>query len=335
MAVAADPASGPAADGALFAFQRPGGVGFLLRDGATLALPGRDPALAAGLVGWREGARIVLANPATLAPVAAYDSPGGGAFAFSDQWVVWLVGTAELVAQPRNAASPPRVVARARGSEQLGRPGLAGQALVFHRAGRAGSRIRLLDLGTGREQTLRSERRALLTNPAFDGSNLLYVRSTYTRQELRLGPATRRATTRDRRLLATTPTARRDAGRDKGHHRHRAGYPRRRPPRLAPRPPAGVTDTLWTTALGPGAAYVTRLRLTRGRRPRRRCSAWRGSAGETATQRAAVSADERQLRLGRSGFEVPRRMPSCPGVTSEHQAGQRQRNRPPSCSDVA
>ncbi len=258
--IAAAEASGPAADAALFAFQRPGGAGYLRRNGATFLLPGRDPALAGGLVGWRDGPRIVLADPATLAPVSAYDAPGGGGFAFSGQWVVWLVGTTQLVAQPRNISAPPRIVATARAGEQLGRPALTGQALVFHRAGRSGSQIRLLDLGTGRERVLRFERRALLLNPSFDGSELLYVRSTSTRQELRLGPPDRRATTRDRRLYGTTPTGRRDAGHEKGHGRHRAGYPGGKPPPLPPRPRAGVSTTLWTTALGPGAAYVTRLR---------------------------------------------------------------------------
>jgi hypothetical protein len=262
--VAAASASGPAADAAMFAFQRPGGVGYLRRAGSTLALPGRDPALAAGLVGWRDRARIVLADPATRAPVARYDSPGGGAFAFSDQWVVWLVGTTQLVAEPRNGAAAPRVVATARGSEQLGRPALAGQSLVFHRAGRKGSQIRLLDLGTGRERVLRSERLALLLNPSFDGRDLLYVRSTYTRQELRLGPPGRRPATRDRVLYSTTPTARRDDDHDKGRHRHHEGYPGGHPPPLPARPPAGITDTLWTTALGPSTAYVTRLRLRGG-----------------------------------------------------------------------
>ena len=258
--IAATEASGPAADGDRFAFQRPGGSGYLRHGGGTFVLPGRDPALAAGLVGWRDANRITLADPATLAPVATYESPGGGAFAFSDQWIVWRVGTTQLVAQPRNASAAPRVVATARGSEQLGRPALAGQALVFHRAGRSGSEIRLLDLGTGQERVLRSEQRALLLNPSFDGGSLLYVRSTYTRQELRLGPPIRRAITRDRRLFSTTPTGRRDAGHEPGHHRHRAGYPGGKPPPLAPRPPAGVSTTLWTTALGPGTAYVTRLR---------------------------------------------------------------------------
>jgi hypothetical protein len=262
--IAAAAATGPAADGGLFAFQRPGGGGYLRHGGGTFPLPGRDPALAAGLVGWRDAARITLANPATLTPVGTYESPGGGAFAFSDQWVVWLVGTAQLVAQPRNATAAPRAVAIARAGEQLGRPALAGQALVFHRAGRSGSQIRRLDLLTGQEQVLRSEKRALLLNPSFDGGSLLYVRSTYTRQELRVGPPVRRATTRDRRLYSTTPTGRRDAGHERGRGRHRARNPDRKPPRLPPRPPAGVSTTLWTTALGPATAYVTRLRHRRG-----------------------------------------------------------------------
>ena len=265
--VVASAASGPAAEGSLLAFQRPGaaGTGYLRRPDATVGLPGRDPSLGAGLVGWRttEG-QIVLARPDTLAPVATYAAPGAGPFAFGDRWVVWLVGQAQLVAQPRDASAPPRTIAGARSGEQLGRPSILGSTVLFHRAGKAGSSIRVLDLTTGAERLLRSERRALLSNPSFDGRRLLYVRSTYTRQELRLGVLARGSTTRDRALYRATPTARRDATHEKGHHRHSAGYRRGKPPPLAPRPPAGVVDTLWTTALGPDAAYVTRLRDRRG-----------------------------------------------------------------------
>ena len=67
---------------------------------------------------------------------------------------------------------------------------------------------------------LRSERRALLLNPSFDGRALLYVRSTYTRQELRLGPLARRTHHARPRPLP--------------HHPDRA--PRRRP-RAGPPPP--------------------------------------------------------------------------------------------------
>ena len=159
---------------------------------------------------------------------------------------MWLIGTSQLVAQPRTAAIAPRVVAIARGAEQLGRPALSGQTLVFHRAGRGGSQIRLLDLGTGQERVLRSQRRALLLNPSFDGRELLYVRSTSTRQELRLGPPARRAPSRDRRLYGTTPTGRRDAGHGPGRPAtawatRAASRPGSRRGRLP-----GVSTTLWT-----------------------------------------------------------------------------------------
>ena len=265
--VAAPNASGPGTEGAYFAFQRPGpaGAGYLRGPNGTVGLPGRDPAVGAGLVGWRTPeSQIVLARPDSLAPVATYTAPGAGPFAFSDQWVVWLVGQAQLVVQPRNAGVAPRTVAAAAPGEQLGRPSIVGSALVFHRASRAGSSIRLFDLAVNRESTVRSERRALLSNPSFDGRRIVYVRSTSTLQELRLGPLVRRSVSRDQALYRTTPTARRDATHEKGRHRHSAGYKGGKPPRLAPRPPAGVVDTLWTTALGPTAAYVTRLRKRSG-----------------------------------------------------------------------
>jgi hypothetical protein len=265
--VVATPASAPSAEGALLAFQRPGpgGTGYLVRPDATVGLPGRDPALGAGLVGWRTPeSQIVLARPDTLTPVASYAAPGAGPFAFSDQWVVWLVGQTQLVVQPRDASAPPRPIAGARSGEQLGRPSIVGSTILFHRAGKTGSSIRVFDLTLNRESVVRTERRALLSNPTFDGGRLLYVRSTYTRQELRLGPLARRNTTRDRILYRATPTARRDATHEPGRHRHSAGYKGGKPPPLAPRPPAGVVDSLWTTALAPSTAFVTRLRKKSG-----------------------------------------------------------------------
>ena len=263
--VAVAEATAPSTSESVFAFQRPGGTGYLRRADGTFALPGRDPALGAGLVGWRDAqSRIVLATTDTLTPVAGYDAPGAGPFAFSDRWVVWLVGGRQLFAQPRDSSAAPREVARARVSELLGRPSIVGATVVYHRADTTGSQIRLLDLATGRDTLLRSEHRALLSNPTFDGRRVLYVRSVYTQQELRLGPLQRRATTKDQRLYTTWPTGRRDLGREKGHHRHRAGYRHHKPPKLWRRPPAGITDTLWTTALGPTTAYVTRIRKRTG-----------------------------------------------------------------------
>jgi hypothetical protein len=263
--VAVAQAAAPSASESVFAFQRPGGTGYLRRADGTFGLPGRDPALGAGLVGWRDAqSRIVLATTDTLTPVAGYNAPGAGPFAFSDRWVVWLVGNKQLFATPRDRDSAVEVARVRRPDQLLGRPSIVGATVVYHRAGPKGSEIRLLDLDLGVETLLRSEHRALLSNPTFDGRRLLYVRSTYKAQELRLGPLQPRATTKDQRLYTTWPTGRRDLGREKGHHRHRAGYRDHKPPKLWRRPPAGITDTLWTTALGPTTAYVTRIRKRAG-----------------------------------------------------------------------
>ena len=65
---------------------------------------------------------------------------------------------------------------------------------------------------------------------------------------------------KDATLYATTPTARRDVGYERGKHPHHAGYPDGKRPVLPPRPAKGLTVTLWTTALNGADAYVTRLR---------------------------------------------------------------------------
>ena len=238
------------------------------RSRCRAATPRSPPASSAGAT----GARIVLADPATLAPVATYDSPGGGAFAFSDQWVVWLVGTTAARRPAAQRHAPRRASSRrARGAEQLGRPALAGQALVFHRAGRAGSQIRLLDLGTGRERLLRSERRALLLNPSFDGSAAA-LRALDLHPP---GAAARPA--RPPRDHARPPPLRhhaRPAAATPGTSRATAATARATPagrrPRLAPRPPAGVDRHAVDTALGPtsgvrdAAARLRRRAATTG-----------------------------------------------------------------------
>ena len=86
------------------------------------------------------------------------------------------------------------------------------------------------------------------------------MRSTSERQELRIGPLGRRRARRDRTLYAIVPTGRRDAGHEPGDRHKAHGHPKR----LPPRPRRGVAYTLWTTALGPLDAYVTRLRQDAG-----------------------------------------------------------------------
>ena len=60
-------------------------------------------------------------------------------------------------------------------------------------------------------------------------------------------------------LYGTTPTARRDEGHDPGRARARGHI--NKP--LWERPPAGVADTLTTTATAADAVYFTRVRQLR------------------------------------------------------------------------
>ena len=227
-----------------------------------VAIPRSAPASSAGAP---PRARSCSPTPDTLTPVATYAAPGAGPFAFSDQWVVWLVGNAQLVVQPRDASVAPRTIATARPGEQLGRPSIAGGAVVFHRAGKTGSSIRLFDLVANLEgvHPLRAPRAAQQPDlrrrpPALRPLDLhapgAPARAARPPQDHARPP---RSTAPLRPPAATPATSRATTA-------THAGYKGRKPPPLAPRPPAGVVDTLWTTALGPGAAYVTRLRKKSG-----------------------------------------------------------------------
>ena len=158
----------------------------------------------------------------------------------------------------------PRLVLESPAPSELGRPALAGGALLCHAAGPAGSRLLHVDLATGAQTLLREQGGAQITNPATDGSRLLYVHATGQVQQLRLGPIAPADPAADRVLLVQPSTGQRDREHERGRHRHREGYRGRRPP-LPPRAPRGVVATLWTTALDPGTAYVTRLRAVKHR----------------------------------------------------------------------
>ena len=180
----------------------------------------------------RRGADRARRRRARSRPSRTYESPGGGAFAFSDQWVVWLVG--HHAARRPAAQATARAARRgdARAAEQLGRPALAGQSLVFHRAGRSGAQIRLLDLGTGAGAACcaRSGARCCSTRPSTAASCSTCARPTRARS---CGSA-RPAGARPRATAASTAPprpARRDAGHEPGH----APPPRRLPGRQARR----------------------------------------------------------------------------------------------------
>jgi hypothetical protein len=256
----------PSAGGDGLAWQVPGGgPGQFLAGGAGApqTLPGTDPALGPGTVVWRQGETLVLAPQATLQPVATIAASGAEEPAVSYRWVVWrareesgdVLRVADLTAPAQPAQDLERVIA----PDRLGRPALDGDRVVFHVARRTSSRIVEIHLPTRRRRVLRTGRDgAQLLNPSMLGGRLLHVSSSAAGQRLLLGP--RRG--RDRVLYSAWPVVRRDAVHEPGRSRHGAGYPRGRAPSLPPRPPAGVTITLWTTALGPREAFVTRLRRT-------------------------------------------------------------------------
>ena len=252
----------PSTDGDGIVWQGPGGEGLILREGRTTALPGSDPALGGGNVAWTEPGEVVVASAATFTPFLRLQAPGARDLAVSATHVAWRVtdaATDRIFVAPF-AGGAPTSVATVIPPASVGRPALDSTRIVFHVAGRTQSRIQELDLVTGARRTLRRARGELLLHPDLDGPSLLYVRSGPTRQKLVLG--TRDGA--DVTIYSTPPTGRRDTGAEAGRHRHGAGYPRGRPPRLYERPRAGETLTLWSTSLSPTVAYVTRLKATGG-----------------------------------------------------------------------
>ena len=252
-------ASDPSIDGALIAWHQAGRPGVLVRDGRPTPLPGAHPALGQGRLAVTTGSTIEVRSTSGDGFAASLPAPGADAVAVSGSWVAWRVreGAVDVIrALPLGAGEPPREVMRA---AELGRPALQGGRLAFHVIGRT-SRIVVVDLASGTAATARQERRALLLNPSLEGGRLLYVRASHSRQELRIGPVSRRSPRKDRRLWSTVPTGRRDAGHEPGNEHKKHGQPHK----LWKRPRSGVSSTLWTTALAEDAAYVTRLRQVSG-----------------------------------------------------------------------
>ena len=160
--------------------------------------------------------------------------------------------------------SPPADIRRARAPDRIGRPSVDGDRVVYHYALRAdNSAIEEIFLPTRRRTRLRTGRHgAQLLNPSELGGTLLFISSTNERQLVRIGARRARTGDQDRTLFRMHPVTRRDAIKERGRERHGAGYPRGKAPKLPERGPEGVTVTLWSTALAPGGAYVSRQRRT-------------------------------------------------------------------------
>jgi hypothetical protein len=251
--------SDPSVDGTLLAWHIPRQPGALIRNGTLTRVPGTHPAVGGNRLALYTGSAIQIRETSGPPFSATIPAPGTDAIAVSAEWVAWRAHSTagdEILVAPL-AGGPPRRIAS---SQELGRPALEGSRLAYHVPGRTGSRIVIADVATGKKTTVRRERRALLLNPSLQGGRLLYVRNMYKRQELRVGPQDKHRTTKDRRLWGMPPTGRRDSGHDPGKEHHRHGWPKK----LWPRPKAGLSATLWTTALSADDAYVTLLRQVAG-----------------------------------------------------------------------
>jgi hypothetical protein len=236
-------------DGPLLALHRPGDGGEIRAPEGTRQVPGNHPAVGGGSAAYVAGGTIqVEGGPAIPAP-------GADAVAVSANWVAWHVPGA-IHAAPLYEAPVPRPVV----TGNVGRPVLSGNLMVYAIDGR----IESLDLTTGRHQLLRREARAELRGPSVNGFRLTYIKATYKRQQVMTGLLQPRRPASDRTLYGTTPTARRDAGHEPGRFPARGHI--NKP--LWQRPPAGVSDTLTTTATNGAAVFFTRVRQLR-RQPAR------------------------------------------------------------------
>ena len=237
-------------DGRLFALHHPGGNGELRGPAGVQGLPGNHPAVGGGRVAWIQGANVTVRDLVTIS------APGADALAVSTNWVAWRSGQA-LHAATLDATQG--FVARPVVTGSVGKPALAGSLLVYALDGS----IEAFDLNTGERKVLRRELRSELRGPSVLGDRLVYVRATYKRQQVRIGPLAPGSVANDLGVYGTTPTARRDAGHEPGRFPAKGHI--NKP--LWARPPAGVNDTLTTTAVSDKAVYVTRVRQVRKRTP--------------------------------------------------------------------
>jgi hypothetical protein len=198
----------------------------LRRDGQDIPLPGTDPAVGGPYVAVIDAGGVLLLDRGTLAEVSRVAVAGADAVAVSGEWLVYRrheegrdVLEAQRITDPVNPGIPERITS-ATVPNQLGRPSIDGDVVVWATAQRDESRIWTRDLGSRKNEVVAGSRFALLSNPAIDTGRLIYVRSTGRRDQLIM---------------------KRAAKRGDGHPIHTfsgQGY-------------------LWSTALEGGRAYVT------------------------------------------------------------------------------
>ena len=258
--------SDPSRAGATLAWERLGGAGAVLVDGAARSeLPAQSVAIGGRYVATRQGDHLAVRDRASGAVVVERDVTDVTQLAVSNSWLVWrttLSGGDRLwalplpVAQavPAQDAGIARLVAGATGHKAIDRPSLSGDHLAYAATTRGSSRILIVNLDTQRRRLALATRSGHLSQPSLDGGRLLYVQSSYCSQRLRL-VRTSRLASRPRTLLRIGATALRDEGHEHGYTTQGSE------PGRCPRGTPGHTDTvLWTTALEDRDAYVTLLR---------------------------------------------------------------------------
>jgi hypothetical protein len=251
----ADNATDPTVAGADVAWKVPGGPAVLRSAAGDAPIPAEKVAIGGGRIAVKAGDELRVTDRAGT-PILTIPAAGADALAVSDAVLaVRRPGRIQAYLLPDFRV---RSVAIGAG---LGRPAVDGTRVVFHQAGRRSSRIVEVDVASRARRTLRQDTRRALTNPSLLGDQLLYVETTQYQQGLILGPRLGR---RGRTLLKIAPAIRADKGYSTKHGLHRPGIPR--PKRPAKEGPRGTVTTLWTTALGSSAAYVTRLKSLRGSR---------------------------------------------------------------------
>ncbi|HEX2084866.1 MAG TPA: hypothetical protein VHF89_04220 [Solirubrobacteraceae bacterium] len=243
-------ATDPTAAGGDLAWKAPGGPGVVRTAAGDRLVEAQHLAIGGPYLAVLLNDEVRVADRATGAEVARLPAGGATKVAVSAGWVVLRAPGDRIVAHPLPAGEPREVAIGA--PDSLGRPAIDGDRVVFHVAGRTASRIVQVDLATGARTTLRRDRRASLTNPSLLDGRLLFVRTSQWSQSLMLD---------GRPLLRIAPAIRADKGYSTKHGPHRRVALPRRPRRDGP---PGTTTTLWTTALAPDAAYVTRLRQRGG-----------------------------------------------------------------------
>lgn len=238
----------PSVDGASVAVHVPGQPGLVHTPTASFTVPGSHPAIGGGREAW------VSAGGVTVDGVGTFPAPGADAVAVSATWVAWRAGSA-LFAAALPGGAPQQLI-----TGDVGNPALTGGTLLFTR--NRGTRLYALDLTTHVLTLLRRAVDAELRGPSSDGVRLAYVFATYKRQQLRIGALAPARPSADKAVYGMVPTGRRDLGYEPGHE-HADGHK----PILWPRPPAGVSWTMTTTALSADSVYVTRLRQEAGQPP--------------------------------------------------------------------